>query len=136
MVSASFKNYQDYQDFITDFLFIVLADGSATIIVNYEDTVGIVQTLNEKVINGNSICLESESFDNFDEDILIAKDRGGLMMITVFKEGETIIEPLIFTQPEAFPEVTYFVEYDAQQALDLPLNGTVIPFQIEKKFKI
>lgn len=135
MINASFKNYPDYRDFTTDFLFTVISDGSASIIINYEDTIGVIQTLNEKVLNGNSLCLERESFDNIDNDILLAKDRSGLMMITVFDQGDIIAEPLVFTNAEAFPETTYFVEYDAQNALKLPLNGCVIPFQIEKKFK-
>lgn len=135
MINASFKNYPDYRDFTTDFLFTVISDGSASIIINYEDTIGVIQTLNEKVLNGNSLCLERESFDNIDNDILLAKDRSGLMMITVFDQGDIIAEPLVFTKAEAFPETTYYVEYDAQNALKLPLNGCVIPFQIEKKFK-
>ena len=132
MISASFKSYQNYSDFITDFLFVVLAEERASIIVNYEDVVGVVQSLNEKVINGNSLCLTSESFDGFDNDLLVAKARGGLMIVTVLKGGEIITEPLIYTQPESFPETTYYVEYDAQKAIDLPLNGSVIPFQILK----
>lgn len=132
MISASFKSYQNYSDFITDFLFVVLGEEKASIIVHYEDTIGIIQSLNEKVINGNSLCLTPESFDNIDNDLLIAKDRGNLMLITVLKGGEIITEPLIFTDSEAFAETTYFVEYDAQKALELPLNGCVIPFRIVK----
>lgn len=132
MISASFKSYPNYPDFITDFLFVVLEDGAASIIVNYEDTQGVVQSLNQKVLNGNSLALAPECFDNFDADIVLAKERGGLMMITVLKDGEILTDPVIYTKPEAFAETTYFVEYDAKKAVDLPLEGTVIPFKIEK----
>ena len=132
MVGASFKSYENYPDFITDFLFVVLADETATMIVNYDDVQGVVQSLNEKVVNGNSLVLAPECFDNFDNDVLIAKERGGLMMITVLKDGTIITDPVIYTKAEAFAETTYFIEYDAKKAVDLPLDGTVIPFKIEK----
>ena len=132
MIGASFKSYPNYPDFITDFLFVVLEDGTASIIVNYEDTVGVVQSLNQKVLNGNSLALAPECFDNFDNDVAIAKERGGLMIITVMKDGEILTDPVIFTKPEAFAETTYFIEYDAKKALDLPLEGTIIPFLIKK----
>lgn len=132
MIGASFKSYPNYPDFITDFLFVVLEDGAASIVVNYEDTAGVVQSLNQKVLNGNSFAVVPECFDNFDADITIAKERGGLMMITVLKGGEIILDPVIYTKPEAFAETTYFIEYDAKKAVDLPLEGTVIPFKIEK----
>jgi len=132
MVGASFKSYENYPDFITDFLFVVLADETATMIVNYDDVQGVVQSLNQKVLNGNSLALASECFDNFDADIAIAKERGGLMMITVLKGGEIVTDPVIYTKPKAFAETTYFIEYDAKKAVDLPLEGTVIPFKIEK----
>ena len=143
MVGASFKAYENYPDFITDFLFVVLADGTATIIVDYKDTQGVVQSLNEKVLNGNSLALAPECFDNFDSDVTIAKERGGLIMITVMKDGEILTDPVIYTKPEAFVETTYtkpeafvettyFVEYDAKKAVDLPLEGTIIPFLIKK----
>ncbi len=132
MVGASFKSYPNYPDFITDFLFVVLADGTATMIVDYKDTAGVVQSLNQKVLNGNSLTVVPECFDNFDADIEIVEERGGLMMITVLKGGEIILDPVIYTKPEAFAETTYFIEYDAKKAVDLPLDGTVIPFKIEK----
>ena len=132
MVGASFKAYENYPDFITDFLFVVLADGTATMIVDYKDTQGVVQSLNEKVLNGNSLALAPECFDNFDNDVAIAKERGGLIMITVMKDGIVLTDPVIYTKPEAFAETTYFVEYDAKKALDLPLDGTIIPFLIKK----
>ena len=133
MVNASLKSYNNYSDFITDFLFVVLAEGNASIIAQYEDTIGIIQSLNEKVINGNSLCLTPECFDNIDNDLLVAKARGGLMIITVLKGGEIITEPLVFTESKAFAETTYYIEYDAKKALDLPLNGCVIPFRITKQ---
>ena len=132
MVGASFKSYENYPDFITDFLFVVLADETATMIVNYDDVQGVVQSLNEKVVNGNSLVLAPECFDNFDNDVLIAKELGGLMMITVLKDGTIITDPVIYTKAEAFAPTTYFIEYDAKQAVNLPLEGTIIPFQIKQ----
>lgn len=54
----------------------------------------------------------------------------GNMMISIC-ENEIIGEPVIFTTEEAFaPGITYYIEYDAKSALEYPLRGTVIPFQI------
>ena len=132
MVGASFKTYPNYGGFITDFMFVVMEDGCAGIIVNYEDAAGVVASLNEKVLNGNSLALTPESFDSFDENLLTAKNCGGLMLITVLVEGEIITEPLIYKTPEAYPPMTYYIEYDAKQAMKLPLDSTVIPFRIDK----
>lgn len=132
MVGASIKTYPNYANFITDFMFVVMEDGCAGIIVNYKDAAGVVASLNEKVLNGNSLALTSESFDSFDEDLLTAKNCGGLMLITVLAEGEIITEPLIYKTPEAYPPMTFYIEFDAQEAMKLPLNGAVIPFRINK----
>lgn len=132
MVGASFKTYPNYQDFITDFLFVVMSDGYAGMIVSYEDAAGVVANLNEKTVNGQSLALVPECFDSFDNDLLTAKNCGGLMLITALAEGEIITEPLIYKTPEAYPPMTFYIEFDAQEAMKLPLNGAVIPFRINK----
>lgn len=132
MVGASFKTYPNYPDFITDFMFVVMEDGCAAMIVNYEDAAGVVSNLNEKVLNGNSLALIPECFDTFDNDLMTARNCGGLMLISVLSEGEIITEPLIYKTPEAYPPMTFYIEYDARKAVDLPLNGTIIPFRIDK----
>lgn len=132
MVGASFKTYPNYADFITDFMFVVMEDGCSAMIVNYEDAAGVVSNLNEKVLNGNSLALIPECFDTFDNDLLTAKNCGGLILITVLAEGEIITEPLIYKTPEAYSPMTYYIEYDAKQAVGLPLDGTIIPFRIDK----
>ena len=132
MVGASFKTYPNYQDFITDFLFVVMSDGYAGIIVNYEDAAGVVANLNEKTVNGQSLALVPECFDSFDNDLLTAKNCGGLMLITALAEGEIITEPLIYKTPEAYPPMTFYIEFDAREAMKLPLSGTVMPFRINK----
>ena len=132
MVGASFKTYPNYQDFITDFLFVVMSDGYAGMIVSYEDAAGVVANLNEKTVNGQSLALVPECFDSFDNDLSTAKNCGGLMLITALAEGEIITEPLIYKTPEAYPPMTFYIEFDAQEAMKLPLNGAVIPFRINK----
>ena len=124
------KTFSSFDDFVIDFLFAVMDRGDASIIISYED-IGIVQSLNEKTVNGNSLCLIPECFEAFDSDVLAAKNGNGLMVVSVFDNGEIVTEPVLYTSPEAWPiETTYYVECDAVGALDLPLNGTVISFKI------
>ena len=131
MVNAAFKQYKSYQDFVTDILFNVLDDDNVAIICNYKDYNGLISSLNEKTINGNSLYLNKECMESFDEDIATAQSSGENMLITIFANGEIVGEPLIYTNPEAFVPMTYFVEYDARSATELPISGTVIPFQIK-----
>lgn len=132
MINASFKKYASYADFITDVLFSALADDAVGIIVNYEDYSGVLASLFEKTINGQSFYLNQECADIFDDDVITAQMNDGNMLITIFKTGEIIGEPIIFKTKEAFAEMSYFIEYDAKPALDYPISGTIIPFQIEK----
>lgn len=132
MVNASYKKYESYQDFITDVLFNVMDDDMVSLIINYEDYQGVLATLFEKTINGNSFYLNMECADLIDDDLATAYINDGNMLVTIFSTGEIIGEPVVFKTEEAFPEGTYFIEYDAKSAVDYPIRGTVIPFQIKK----
>lgn len=134
MSTANFKKYKDFIEFITDFLLVILEEGFACAVINYEDYQGLVQALQEKVVNGKSLTLDVESLDNFDEDIEVAKNNGGNIIVSVFKDSSLIIgEPMLYLSPRAYAPATYFVEYDAKSALDIQFDGTVIPFMIEKE---
>ena len=132
MVNASYKKYESYQDFITDVLFNVMDDDMVSLIINYEDYQGVLATLFEKTINGNSFYLNMECADLMDDDIATAQMNDGNMLVSIFSTGEIIGEPIVFKTEGAFPEGTYFIEHDAKSAIDYPIKGTVIPFQIKK----
>lgn len=132
MVNASYKKYESYQDFITDVLFNVMDDDKVSLIINYEDYQGVLASLFEKTINGNSFYLNMECADLIDDDLATAYMNDGTMLVSIFSTGEIIGEPVVFKTEEAFPEGTYFIEYDAKSAIDYPIKGTVIPFQIKK----
>lgn len=131
MVNASFRKYNSYQDFVTDAIFNLMDKGEVSIIINYNDYQGVLASLFEKTINGKSFYLNKECADLIDDDITTARMNDGNMMISICEDGEIIGEPVIFTTEEAFaPGITYYIEYDAKSALEYPLRGTVIPFQI------
>ena len=132
MVNASYKKYESYQDFITDVLFNVMDDDMVSLIINYEDYQGVLATLFEKTINGNSFYLNMECADLIDDDLATAYMNDGNMLVTIFSTGEIVGEPIVFKTEEAFAEGTYFIEYDAKKAVDYPIKGVVIPFQIKK----
>lgn len=132
MVNASYKKYESYQDFIVDVLFNVMDDDMVSLIINYEDYQGVLATLFEKTINGNSFYLSKECADLIDDDIATAQMNDGNMLVTIFNTGEIVGEPIVFKTEEAFAEGTYFIEYDAKNAVGYPIKGTVIPFQIKK----
>ena len=130
MVGASYKKYSSYQDFINEVIVGVMQEGYIAIICNYMDYQGIIATLNEKTINGNSLYLNAESAENFDDDIVTAQMNDGNMLITIFDTGEIIGEAVVFQTADSFAPMSYFIECDAKSALEYPLRGTVIPFQI------
>ena len=130
MVGASYKNYSSYQDFINEVIVGVMQEGYIAIICNYMDYQGIIATLNEKTINGNSLYLNAESAENFDDDIVTAQMNDGNILITIFDTGEIIGEAVVFQTADSFAPMSYFIEYDAKSALEYPLRGTVIPFRI------
>ena len=131
MVNTSYKKYNSYQDFITDVIFNVMDEGQAIIIINHNDYQGILASLFEKNINGNSFYLNMECADLLDDDIKTAQMNDGNIMVTIFNTGEIIGEPVLFTFDDSFADATYFIEYDAKGAQDYPLHGLVIPFQIK-----
>ena len=132
MVNASYKKYESYQGFITDVLFNVMDNDMVSLIINYEDYQGVLATLFEKTINGNSFYLNMECADLIDDDLATAYMNDGNMLVSIFSTGEIIGEPVVFKTEEAFAEGTYFIEYDAKSAVDYPITGTIIPFQIKK----
>ena len=132
MVNALYKKYESYQDFIVDVLFNVMDDDMVSLIINYEDYQGVLATLFEKTINGNSFYLSKECADLIDDDIATAQMNDGNVLVSIFSTGEIVGEPIVFKTEEAFAEGTYFIEYDAKSAVDYPIKGTVIPFQIKK----
>ena len=58
MLDASYRNYQNYDDFIKDILFTVLEDHHAVIVCNWQDAQGIIASINGKVLNGKSLTLD------------------------------------------------------------------------------
>lgn len=131
MVNASYKKYESYQDFITDVMFNVLDDTIVCIVINYNDYQGVLASLFEKTINGKSLYLNIELADRIDDDIATAQMNDGNMLITIC-DGKIVGEPVVFKTKEAFVSDIYYIEYDAKSALEYPLDGTVIPFQIKK----
>ena len=129
-MTAPCKEYQTYEDFATEFLVEVMMNNHAAVVVDYHDAAGIIQSLNEKQINGQTCFLNRECFDSFDEDIATAKSGKGMMMITVMGNGEIISEPVIYSDPDAYLHGIYFVECDAKEFNTLPVSGITVPFQI------
>lgn len=137
MVGASYKKYNDYDEFVTDFLFTVMEKDCSAIIVNYQDYAGIVMSLNGKVLNGNSLTLDVESVELFDEDVQKVMEGDGNIMLTVYSSGKIIGEPAYCEKVEGFEEMTYFIEQDAtESAMKYPITSTIVPFLIEKKATI
>ena len=125
--------YANYDEFVTEFLLTVVDEGVASVVINYMDYMGLIQSLNTKVINGESLCLDVESADNFDADIEIAKQGNKMILVTVFKESPKIIgEPIIYENPESLIPCTYYVEKDAEDFVSIPVTGKIIPFEINK----
>lgn len=124
------KKYKSYQEFVDDFLITAMQDGTAAVIVNFEDYAGLIQSLQEKTINGNSLYLNSECAESIDEDIAVARMNSGNMMITVFPTAEMIGEPIIFCDLNAYMPTTYFIEKDAVGDFDL-LPGKKVKFEID-----
>lgn len=126
------KEYENYNSFVVDVLITTMSEGHATIICNYNDYGGLIASLNEHTINGESIVLNPECAENIDDDIITAQMNDGNMMITVFKDATIIGEPILFKTADAYIDGTYFVERDAVGAMQLPLGESVIPFCIKR----
>ena len=125
--------YDNYDEFVTKFLLTVVEEGFAFIVINYLDYVGLIQSLNTKVINGQTLYLDAESYEYFDDDIDVAKHNKGMILVAVFKDSPKIIgEPVLYENPESFVAGTYFVEKDADSFLQTPITGKIIPFEINR----
>ena len=130
------KEYENYRAFVVDVLVTTMAEGHATIICNYKDYGGLIASLNDHAINGESSTLDVECAENFDDDIITAQMNDGNMMITVFKDATVIGEPILFKTSDAYIDGTYYVEADAKSTLDLPLGDKVVPFCIRGGIEI
>ena len=128
--------YENYRAFVVDLLITIMDEGSASVICNYQDYSGLIASLNEHTINGKALALTTECADMFDDDILTAQMNSGNMMITVFDDGGIIGEPILFETAKAFVDGTYFVEIDADGAMNLPLSGEIIPFCIKRGIEL
>ena len=128
-----FKAYDSYVDFVNDFMFTVMDEGYAVIVVNYKDYYGLLASLQEKTINGNSLYLDVDTIDGYDNDIETAQSRDGLIMVTVFEDARIVGEAVVYDTADAYIEGSYFVEKDAQSFLTKPVRGRVTPFEIKKE---
>lgn len=132
MADTNFKRFYDFEDVVTDFMFILLEEEIACIVINYKDYGKVISVLQEQNVYGKSLTLDIESFDSFDNDIDVAKNNSGNMLVTVFKNSALIIgEPMLYTKAIAYPPATYYIEKKAESALNIPFNGTVIPFVVD-----
>ena len=84
------RKYKSFEDFVRDFIFVVMSDGYASIICHWQDTQGILSSLFERTINGESFALDAESGYSFDDEINTAQMNDDNMLITVFDTGAII----------------------------------------------
>lgn len=131
MLKASYKRYSTYQDLIPDILFNVVEDGMVAVIVNYKDCSKLLSALFENTVNGNSLYLNCDCKDVFDEDVVTAQMNDGNMLVTILDTGEIVTESIVFATPDVFAPMTFLVEYGAKGADEYPLQGLVVPFMIE-----
>lgn len=138
MINAIFKKYEDFDKFVTDFLITVMDNGSAVIIVNYQDYQGMITSLNGKVLNGNTLTLDVECAYTFDDDIKTAQEGDGNIMITVFSNANIIGEPVLYPDKAiSFIDTIHFIETDAaSSAMNYVITSTCVPFQIENKIRL
>lgn len=136
MIDAIYRRYADYESFVRDLLFAVIEDHHATVVCNWRDAQGILESLNGKVLCGRSIALDIESGMCFDDDVLTAQMNDGNMLITIFDNGSMVCEAALFTDKAiSFIDGRYYIERDASSALQYAITSPIIPFQVEKKFR-
>lgn len=137
VIDANYRKYESFDKFIEEFLFTVMDDGLAIIVVNYKDYQGMIESLNGKVLNGKSLATDIETAEYFDEDIKTAIDHDGNMMITVYNNNSIVVgEPVIYSdKANSFINSVYFVEEDAvKKTMDYAISKkNIVPFKIEKK---
>lgn len=124
------KKFTSYKEFATELLISAMADDYVAVVCNYRDYWGLISALCENSINGKSLYLNREGFATIDDDIATAQMNDGNMLITIYGDGEIIGEPIVFKTEEAFYPMTYFIESDAKTALEYPICGNKVLFQI------
>lgn len=133
-MNNTIRKYNSFEDFVRDFIFVVMSDGYASIICHWQDTQGILSSLFERTINGESFALDIESGYSFDEEINTARMNDDNMMITVFDTGAIICTaPIFMKKPMYNYGGAFYIEYDAITAMDYDISGNKIPFRIECK---
>lgn len=135
MIDNIYRTYEDFTKFIEEFLFTVMENGHAVIMVNYKDYQGIIENLNGRVLNGKSLVTDIETAELFDEDIKTAMEHDGNMMITCYNNLSLIVgEPVIFpNKAVSFIDSIYFVEENAvDKARTYDMPSAIIPFMINK----
>lgn len=126
------KNYNKYEDFISEFVRSAMENESAFLIVNWQDALGVCQLLNTFTINGNSVAMKRDFVGEAYADIEEVKQYDGNMLITLFGNGEMICEKALDKGSAYVDDALYFVEYSAKE-FTLPLHAKVVPFKIESQ---
>ena len=126
------KKYNKYEDFVSEFVRSAMENGSAFLIVNWQDALGVCQLLNTFTINGNSVAMKRDFVDEAYADIEEVKQYDGNMLITLFDSGEMICEKALNDESAYVDDSVYFVEYSAKE-FTLPLHAKVVPFKIESQ---
>lgn len=136
MIDNIYRTYENFDKFIEDFLFSVMENGHAVIMVNYKDYQGVIENLNGRILNGKSLVTDIETAELFDEDIKTAMEHDGNMMITCYNNLSLIVgEPVVFSNKAiSFIDSIYFVEENAvDKARTYDMPSAIIPFMINKK---
>lgn len=129
-MTQPFKEYDSFIDFTNELILTVMDEEYAIIVVRWEDYQGLLASLFEKTINGKSLFLDYDSIEGFDNDIATAQNREGLIMVTVRDDASITGEAVVYDEPSAYIEGTYFVEKDAQSFLLKPVSGKTLLFEI------
>lgn len=124
------KEYNEYNEFISEFVRSAMENESAFLIVNWQDALGVCQLLNTFTINGNSVVMKREFADEAYAEIEEVKQYDGNMLITLFDDGEMICEKALSDESAYVDDGMYFVEYSAKDFV-LPLHAKVVPFKIK-----
>ena len=124
------KRYTQYEDFFAEFIKSAMENGSAFLIVNWQDALGVCQCLNTFTINGESVAMKSDFVDECYEDIDKQKECNGNMLITLFDNGELICEAASSDDTAYVDDVVYYVECSVNE-VTIPLHSKMILFKIE-----
>ncbi len=124
------KEYNEYNELISEFVRSAMENGSVFLIVNWQDALGVCQLLNTFTINGKSVVMKREFADEAYAEIEEVKQYDGNMLITLFDDGEMICEKALSDESAYVDDGVYFVEYSAKDFV-LPLHAKVVPFKIK-----